>query len=360
MKAAVLYETDTHLRIEDFDLPRPSANQVRVRLVASGVCHSDWHVVKGDWPFVRLPVILGHEGAGVIEEIGSDVTQVQVGDHVILSWKRNCGFCEMCQKGYPNLCALPSDGSGKPAIKSSGREIDQMSGLGTFGTETLVPQDAVVPIDKDMPFAQAALIGCGVMTGVGAAINTAEVAPGSSVAVFGCGGVGLNCIQGAAISGGEPIIAVDVRDNKLELGKQFGATHTVNASEIDPVERIKEITDGRGVHYAFEAIGLIGATFRQAILCTRSRGVTVFVGHAPENTPVEFDARMLMPEKMVIGSMYGTARPHVDFPRLVSLYKAGQLKLDELVTRTYPLEGINDAFEALARGEVARSVLDLT
>ena len=360
MKAAVLYETDTHLKVEEFDLPRPGANQVRVRLVASGVCHSDWHVVKGDWPQVRLPVILGHEGAGVVEEIGSDVTQVQVGDHVILSWKRNCGFCEMCQKGFPNLCALPADGSGRPALKTGGREIDQMAGLGTFGTETLVPQDAVVPIDKDMPFAQAALIGCGVMTGVGAAINTAQVSPGSSVAVFGCGGVGLNCIQGAALAGGEPIIAVDILYNKLELGKQFGATHTVNASEVNPVEQIREITDGRGVHYAFEAIGLIGETFRQAILCTRSRGVTVFVGHAPENTPVEFDARMLMPEKMVIGSMYGTARPHVDFPRLVSLYKGGQLKLDELVTRTYPLEGINDAFEALANGEVARSVLDLT
>ena len=232
MKAAVLYEIETHLKIEEFDLPRPSANQVRVRLVASGVCHSDWHVVKGDWPQVRLPVILGHEGAGIVEEIGNDVTQVQVGDHVILSWKRNCGFCEMCQKGYPNLCALPADGSGRPAMKTSGREIDQMAGLGTFGTETLVPQDAVVPIDKDMPLAQAALIGCGVMTGVGAAINTAQVSPGSSVAVFGCGGVGLNCIQGAALSGGEPIIAVDVLDNKLELGKQFGATHTVNATEV--------------------------------------------------------------------------------------------------------------------------------
>ena len=191
----------------------------------------------------------------------------------------------MCQKGYPNLCALPADGSGKPAIKTSGREIDQMSGLGTFGTETLGSTRRSCSLSiKTCRFAQAALIGCGVMTGVGAAINTAQVAPGSSVAVFGCGGVGLNCIQGAALSGAEPIIAVDVLDNKLELGRQFGATHTVNASKADPVEQIKEITDGRGVHYAFEAIGLIGETFRQAILCTRSRGVTVFVGHAPENT----------------------------------------------------------------------------
>ncbi len=360
MKAAVLYEIDTHLKIEEFDLPDTRPNQVRVRLVASGVCHSDWHIVKGEWPHVRLPIILGHEGAGIVEEIGSEVTQVQAGDHVILSWKRNCGYCEMCQKGFPNLCALPADSSGRPATKISRREIDQMAGLGTFGTETLVPQDAVVPIAKDMPLAQAALIGCGVMTGVGAAINTAQVAPGSSVAVFGCGGVGLNCIQGSALSGAESIIAVDILDNKLELGKQFGATHTVNAAQVDPVEQIREITGGPGVHYAFEAIGLIGETFKQAILCTRSRGVTVFVGHAPENTPVDFDARMLMPEKTVIGSMYGTARPHVDFPRLVALYKARQLKLDELVTRTYTLERVNDAFEALQRGEVARSVLDLT
>ena len=360
MKAAVLYDIETRLKIEEFDLPDTGAHQVRVRLVASGVCHSDWHIVKGEWPHVGLPIILGHEGAGIVEEIGSEVTGVAVGEHVILSWKRNCGFCEMCQKGFPNLCALPSDNSGRPAKRVDGGAIDKMAGLGTFSTETLVPQDAVVPIDKSMPLRQAALIGCGVMTGVGAAINTAQVEPGSSVAVFGCGGVGLNCIQGASLSGAEPLIAVDVLDNKLALGKQFGATHTVNATEAEPVGKIREITDGRGVHYAFEAIGLIGETFRQAILCTRSRGVTVFVGHAPENTPVDFDARMLMAEKTVIGSMYGTARPHVDFPRLVSLYQAGHLKLDELVTRTYPLEGINDAFEALGRGEVARSVLDLT
>ena len=359
MKAAVLYEINTPLKIEEFDLPDTGPNQVRVRLIASGVCHSDWHVVKGDWPQIPIPTILGHEGAGIVEEVGAQVSGVREGDHVILSWKRSCGYCEMCQKGFPTLCDLPPDSSTLPRFPGAQKTMEKMAGLGTFGTHALVPQDAVVSIDKDMPFAQAALIGCGVMTGVGAAINTAQVQQGSSVAVFGCGGVGLNCIQGAAMAGAEPIIAVDVRDNKLEMARRFGATDTVNASQEDPVARIQEISGGPGVHYAFEAIGLTGEPFLQAIQCTRRRGVTVFVGHAPENTPVALDARMLMHEKSVIGSYYGSARPHVDFPRLIRLYKAGKLKLDELVTRTYPLERVNEAFDALAKGEVARSVLSL-
>lgn len=359
MKAAVLYEINTPLKIEEFDLPDTGPNQVRVRIVASGVCHSDWHVVKGDWPHIPIPSILGHEGAGIVEEVGDQVSGVREGDHVILSWKRSCGYCEMCQKGFPTLCELPPDISTLPRFPGEQKTMEKMAGLGTFGTHALVPQDAVVSIDKDMPFAQAALIGCGVMTGVGAAINTAQVQQGSSVAVFGCGGVGLNCVQGAAMAGAEPIIAVDVRDNKLEMAKRFGATDTVNASKEDAVARIQELSGGPGVHYAFEAIGVTGEPFLQAIQCTRRRGITVFVGHAPEGTPVALDARMLMHEKTVIGSYYGSARPHVDFPRLIRLYKAGKLNLDELVTRTYPLEGVNEAFEALARGEVARSVLML-
>ena len=179
------------------------------------------------------------------------------------------------------------------------------------------------------------------------------------MAIFGCGGVGLNCIQGAVLASAEPIIAVDVRDNKLEMARQFGATHTVNSSREDPVERIQEISGGPGVHYAFEAIGLTGEPFLQSIECTRKRGVTVFVGHAPENTPIAMDARMLMHEKSIIGCYYGSARTHVDFHRLIGLYRAGKLKLDELVSRTYPLEGVNDAFSALAKGEVARSVLSI-
>ncbi len=361
MKAAVLYEANTPLVIEQFDLPDIADDQVRVRLMASGVCHSDWHIVKGEWVDVnRPPVILGHEGAGVVEEVGPAVHSVKAGDHVVLSWMRNCGLCEMCQVGYSNLCEEPWDHRGQPTFADSDRPMKRMNALGTFSTETIVPQDIAIPIDRDIPFAQAALVGCGVMTGVGAALNTAEVQAGKSAAVFGCGGVGLNVIQGAAIAGAEPIIAVDILDNKLEMGRQFGATHTVNSAQVDPVAAIQELTDGKGAHYAFEAIGLTPEPFKQAILCTRRRGITVFVGHAPDNTPVDFDARILAPEKTVIGSMYGSCRPRLDFPRIFSLYKAGKLKLDELVTRVYPLEGVNEAFEALGRGEVARSVLDLT
>lgn len=360
MKAAVLYEPKTSLKIEQFDLPETGPDQVLVRLVASGVCHSDWHVVKGDWPHIPLPTILGHEGAGVVEDVGKAVSGIKVGDHVILTWKLSCGVCEMCQQGYPNLCERPPDTRYLPRLHDSQEPMQKMVGLGTFGTYTVVPQEAAIPIDKAMPLEQASLLGCGVMTGVGAAINTAKVQPGRSVAVFGCGGVGLNVIQGAALASAEPIIAVDILDNKLDLAKLFGATHTINSAREDPVERIREITGGPGAHYAFEAIGLVSQPFVQSILCTRKRGVTIYVGHAPFNTPVELDARMLMHEKMVMGSYYGTARPHIDFPRLIKLYQSGKLKLDELVTRRYPLEQVNDAFEALARGEVARSVLNIS
>jgi S-(hydroxymethyl)glutathione dehydrogenase / alcohol dehydrogenase len=359
MQAAVLYEPNTPLRIEEFELPDLGPQHVRVKLVASGVCHSDWHIVKGEWPHIPIPSILGHEGAGVVEAVGAAVRGIAEGDHVVLSWKRNCGLCEMCQKGFPNLCDEVPDEATFPRHAGSDRTMRKLLGLGTFSTATVVPQDVVIPIDRSVPLAQAALIGCGVLTGVGAVINTAKVEPGASVAVFGCGGVGLNCIQGAVLAGAEPIIAVDLRANKLEMGKAFGATHTVNAAEEDPIERIRAITGGKGAHYAFEAIGLTGEPFRQAIECTRKRGVTVFVGHAPHNTPVAFDARMLMPEKSVIGSMYGTARPHVDIPRLIALYQRGRLKLDELVTRSYPLAEVNQAFEALGAGQVARSVLTL-
>ena len=357
MKAAVLYEPNAELKIEELDLAEPGLGEVSVKMMASGVCHSDWHIVKGEWPQVALPAVLGHEGAGVVDSVGPNVSRLSRGDHVVLSWYPSCGLCEMCQKGRPNLCYQPPSKSTKPVLRETGNEINQMAGLGTFGSYTIVPEVAAIPIYKDIPFPQASLVGCGVTTGVGAAINTAGVQPGTTVAVFGCGGVGLNCIQGSAIAGATKIIAVDLLDNKLDLAREFGATHTVNSSTEDPVERIKEIADGRGAHYAFEAIGLVEAPFVQSIRCTRSRGVTVWAGHAPLNTPVTMDARDLIAEKTVIGSMYGSARPNIDFPRLLALYKAGKLKLDELISRRFPQEEINTAFEVLGRGEVARSVL---
>jgi S-(hydroxymethyl)glutathione dehydrogenase/alcohol dehydrogenase len=344
--------------IENVDLPKPAARDVLVRLMASGVCHSDWHILKGEWGDRMFPTVLGHEGAGVVEAVGEDVTHVKPGDHVILSWRTSCGLCEMCQRGWPALCdRSPTVGGGRAMLGD--KPVGLAGGLGTFAEYALVNAVAAVPIDRDIPFQQASLVGCGVTTGVGAVINTAKVEPGSTVAVFGCGGVGLNCIQGAAIAGAEQIIAVDMLDNKLEMGKQFGATHTVNAKNVDPVEAIRELTGGLGVHYAFEAIGLVEAPFLQSILCTRKRGVTVWVGHAPMNTPVTIDARTLINEKTVIGSFYGSARPHIEFPKLLALYKSGKLKLDELITRRFPLSEVNEAFAVLGRGEVARSVLEL-
>lgn len=357
IRAAVLHRPHTPLEIMEFELPALRPGDIEVRIVASGVCHSDWHVIKGEWSHMELPLILGHEGAGIVEAVGEGIHDIQVGDHVILSWKPSCGYCEMCQKGHPAVCSLPADPDTAPRFPGTDQSMPKMSGIGTFSTRTIVRRTSVVPIDRHMPLTLAALIGCGVMTGVGAVINTAGVEPGSAVAVFGCGGVGLNCIQGARLAQASPIIAVDLLDNKLALARQFGATHTVNAGAEDPVARIRDITEGEGVHYAFEAIGLTPAPFIQSLECTRARGVTVYVGHAPLDTELKLDARMWLQEKTVIGSLYGSARTQIDFPRLVQMYREGRLMLDELVSREFTLDQVNEAFDVLARGEVARSVL---
>ncbi len=355
MKAAIMHGFNRELTIEGIELGGPRAGEVLVNLKASGVCHSDWHALKGDWGDYGLPLVLGHEGAGVVQEVGAGVTAVKPDDHVILAWRTNCGICEMCQHGWPNLCTAPPSTGQRGSV--GGEPLHRFTDTGTFATHTVVPESAPVVMPKEIPFAQAALIGCGVMTGYGAAVNTARVRAGSTVAVFGCGGVGLNCIQGARVAGAEMIIAVDLRDNKLELGRRFGATHTVNAADNDPVEAILELTGGEGVHYAFEAIGVASAPYSQSVRCTRRRGTTVWVGHAPLNTAVQFDARDLFFERTVIGSFYGSARTHVDFLRILALYREGKLMLDELVSRQLPLERVNDAFASLAEGDVARSVL---
>ena len=357
MKGAVLYEYNKPVVVEEMELGDPGHGEVLVDMKASGVCHSDWHVVKGEWWDIPIPVVLGHEGAGVVRAVGPGVTNVTEGDHVILSWMPSCGLCEACQIGRPNVCYKQPRAKATARVKRTGDDVPFLSGLGTMSSLAIVSEMAAVPVDRTMPFPQASLIGCGVTTGVGAAINTARVHPGSTVAVFGAGGVGLNVIQGARIAGATMIISIDLLDSKLELAKQFGATHTINAKDGDPVEAIKDLTGGLGVHYAFEAIGLVAEPFVQAIHATRSRGTTVWVGHAPLETPVTIDARDLMWEKTVIGSMYGSARPHIDFPRLISLYQSGQLMLDELITRSFPVEEVNEAFRVLANGEVARSVL---
>jgi S-(hydroxymethyl)glutathione dehydrogenase/alcohol dehydrogenase len=361
MKAAVLYELNQPVIVEELELEKPKEREVLVKMIASGVCHSDLSVTNGTIP-LPLPIVLGHEGAGIVEEVGPGVTAVKPGDHVVLSWVPQCGRCSFCAIGKPYLCdarALTRGGTmldGTRRIHKGTKEYYHMLGVSTMATYTVVPEISVVRIDSDIPLREAALIGCGVMTGVGAVINTAKVEPGSRVAVFGAGGVGLNVIQGAVLASAEMIIAIDLLDRKLQFAKQFGATHLINASTEDPVQKIKDLTGG-GVDYAFEVIGQ-GAVITQAYQATRRGGTTVVIGVAAPGVQASIPANTLvLEEKTLKGSYYGSARVQVDIPKLTRLYKAGRLKLGELISHTYPLEEINKAFEDLQKGENARGVL---
>ena len=362
-KAAILYEANKPLEVADVEVLPPKRGEVLVKVAAGGVCHSDLHVIKGDLG-APLPVVLGHEGAGVVVEVGEGVTTVQPGDHVILLWRASCGQCYFCNRGRPALCDLGTGirwsgrlPDGTTRFRLGGEEIRHFAGVSSFSEYTVLLEEAVVPIRRDVPLHKAALVGCAVMTGVGAVINTAKVEPGSSVVVIGAGGVGLNVIQGAALAGAERVIAVDLLDNKLEYARQFGATHTVNARQADVVEAVKELTEGRGADYAFEVIGL-PQTIRQAYEVVRRGGTAVVVGVAPTGAEVSLNAASIMlQEKTLRGSLYGSCVPRVDIPRMLGLYVAGKLKLDELISREYPIEQINEAFAALERGEVARSII---
>ena len=363
MKGAVLYAAGQPLQIEELTLQNPRAGEVMVRVAAGGVCHSDLHVMNGDLN-APLPVVLGHEGAGIVEKVGSGVSDFKPGDHVVLLWRASCGECFFCLSGRPALCDLGAGirwsghlGDGTSRFSKGGEEIRHFAGVSSFAELTVLPREGLVKIDPDIPLQQAAVVGCAVMTGVGAVINTARVEPGASMVVVGCGGVGLNVIQGGNLAGAEKIIAVDVLDNKLEYARQFGATHTINASQVEPIEAIKELTDGRGADYAFEVIGN-PRTIAQAYRMIRRGGTLVVVGVAPVTAEVSINASSLMlEEKMIRGSLYGSCVPKLDTPRILNLYKAGKLKLDELISREYPLSKINEAFDALRKGEVARSVI---
>ncbi len=362
-KAAVLFEVGKKLEIWDVDVQPPKVGEALVRMVAGGVCHSDLHVMTGHL-YAPLPAILGHEGSGIVEEVGPGVTSVRPGDHVIPLWRLSCGECEYCTAGRPALCPsgtairmtgrLP-DGTTRFALGDT--ELKHFAGVSSFSEYSVIPEKALLKIPDDLPLDRAALFGCAVITGVGAVINAAQVRAGSSVAVFGAGGIGLNVIQGAALAGAEKIIAVDLLERKLEYAGQFGATHTINASSGDPVEQIRALTGGRGVDYAFEAIG-VPTVMRQAYDTLAKRGMVVVIGVTPMTTEVSVPVMPLVFEERVLtGSVYGSSRPRIDIPRLIGLYRAGKLKLDELLTRTYPFEQINQAYAALERGEVARSVI---
>jgi len=352
MKAAVLREVKKPLVIEEATLDEAGPGHVLVKTAATGACHSDLHFIEGLWP-IPLPAVLGHEASGIVEQVGPGVTYVEPGDHVVLLFVPFCGSCRYCATGRPNLCA---EGRTRGQLLHIGDQaVVPFASMSSFAEYMVVPEGGLVKIRKDVPLTSAALVGCGVMTGVGAAINTAKVQPGTSCAVIGTGGVGLNVIQGCALAGAERIIAIDIHPNKLEMAREFGATHFVDASKENPVAKVHELTGG-GADYAFEVIGLPEA-ITQAFDMVRRGGEAIIVGMAPAGSQATISATAFLAERVLRGCSYGSTRPRYDMPRLLDLYMAGKLKLDELVSRTYPLEGINDAFAAMKNGEVARSVM---
>ena len=358
MKAAIFHGPNQPLKIENVDIDDPKEREVLVKTIASGVCHSDLHFVDGlyMWP---TPAILGHEAAGVVEKVGSQVTYLKPGDHVIACLSVFCGYCEECMSGHPNLCsnkaATQRGPNDKPRISQNGKAVNQFADLSGYAEKMLVHENALVKIDEKIPLDRAALIGCGVMTGVGAALNTAKVAPGSTVAVFGAGGVGLAVIQGARVAGARMIIAVDKFPNKLELAKKLGATHTVNASEKDPVAEIRTLT-GEGADYSFEAIGLKVAA-EQAYESIQPGGIATIVGMVPLGQKVEVDGFSLLFEQRIQGCFMGSNRFRIDMPRIIDLYRQDRINLDDMVSRHGKLEDVNEAFRAMKAGEVARTVL---
>jgi S-(hydroxymethyl)mycothiol dehydrogenase len=342
--------------VEEFTIDDPGPNEVLVRINASGVCHTDLGVKMGVYGSSGFPFLLGHEGAGIVEAVGPGVTSPQVGDHVILAWRAPCGQCRFCQAGQPNYCANSLNAE-KRMRTHDGITLNPVLGIGTFCTHTLVHAKQAIPIAHDLPSAQMSLIGCGVMTGVGAALYQANVKPGTSVAVFGCGGVGDSVIAGARLAGATTIIAVDIDPRKLEWAKDFGATHTVNAREGDPVAKIKELTGGNGVNYSFEAVGR-PETLEQAIFCRDLAGTCIFIGVPGPGPRLDLDLQRFFDTGGYLGvSWYGNCLPTRDFPMLAEWYRQGQLNLDKVVTRTITLEEAEDAFDAMERGETLRSVI---
>jgi len=362
IRAAILKKPETPFIIEEVDLDPPKQREVLIKMVASGVCHSDWHLVRGTTKH-PMPLIAGHEGAGIVEEVGEGVTRVKPGDHVTLSWTPDCGECFYCQRNQPNLCETYTEPiwngvmlDGTTRVHLNGEPVYLYCGLGTFSEYIVVPEPSCIPIDSSIPLETAALVGCGVATGVGAAMYTARVSPGDSVVVYGAGGIGLNVIQGAALAGATTIIAVDMTEEKMALAKQFGATHTLIASP-DTIKEIKQLTGGRGAEHVFEAVGLPSIQ-EEALEAVRPGGMLTLVGLSAMGTGTNLPGAVITrTEKTIKGSYYGSVSPKRDFPLFLDMYQHGQLKLDELVSQRYPLDQINEAFESMLTGRVARGII---
>ncbi len=362
MRAAVLHEAGRPMAVHDLALDPPQRGEVLVEVRAAGVCHSDHHYMSGDLA-TPLPVVLGHEGAGVVSAVGEGVSGVAPGDHVVLVWRPACGRCEFCVRGRPALCELGRtmratggmrDGSTRMHLGTS--DVRHFLGVSCLAERCVVVEESLVRVPDDVPFEVAAILGCAVITGVGAVINAARVRPGSSVLVIGAGGVGLPAVMGAQLAGAARIIAADRVPFKLELAREFGATDVIDAGQTDLVKEVRRLT-GDGVDYSFEVIGR-AETVVDAVRSLRRGGVATAVGLGP------MDARAAIPfgdlilqEKTLQGSLYGSAAPSFEIGRLIDLYRAGRLPLDRLVSRTYPLEEVNEAYQAMLDGEVARAVI---
>ncbi|WP_158888091.1 Zn-dependent alcohol dehydrogenase [Amycolatopsis anabasis] len=361
--AAVFEGVGQDLVVQELELEEPKAGEVLVRLAASGVCHSDYHVVKGEWAATG-PLVLGHEGAGVVEQVGPGVTHVEAGDHVVLSWVPYCGRCEYCLAGRPGLCQQVQQTAYENVMADGTSRLSRAEGTvysyltaGSFADRVVVPATGAVRVRKDAPLDRVALIGCAVATGVGAVTNTANVRPGDSVLIVGCGGVGLSAVMGAALVSAAEIIAVDLNDDALDRATALGATATINAGRESVPDRVRELVGEDGVDWAFEVIGL-KETLETAYALVKPGGTAVVVGQSAEGVRIELDPMLMSDrEKSLIGSNYGSCHPARDFPRLVELYMKGKLDLDQLISGRGTIHDINDAFAAMGRREAGRTII---
>lgn len=361
MKAAVCYEFGKPLVVEEVELDPPKKNEVRVRLAATAICHSDIHLIRGDLKerWGKLPYVAGHESAGYVEEVGDNVSNFKPGDTVVVAVLRNCGECSFCKSGFPHLCMLmrqPETMS--PLRNKKGQRLTRHEKLAGFSEEVLVDKSQLARVPSDMPMDRAALLACAVITGFGAVVFRAQVKPFKSVVVVGTGGVGLNAIQGAAFAGASPVIAIDVADMKLKAARTFGATHTINAGSGDAIDAVKRLTNGDGADYVFVTVGNADA-IHQSFMMSGTRGTTYIVGLPPlDNSNFTFSAYdFISREKNLGGVFLGSANISIDIPHLASLYQTGRLKLDELITKRYPLAKINEAIESVEKGEALRNVI---
>jgi S-(hydroxymethyl)glutathione dehydrogenase / alcohol dehydrogenase len=362
IQAAILWEQGAPLSVETAELDEPGPGEVLVEVRAAGVCHSDLHPARGDWP-MRTPVLLGHEGAGIVRALGAGVTRVHLGDHVVFCWAPACGECPPCREGRPVLCdrlerttyrnRLPS---GATRLRAREKAVQPFLSTACFADHAVVAEEGAIPVPRDLPFEALASLGCAVVTGVGAVLNAARMPPGATVAVIGAGGVGLNVVQGAAIATAARIIAVDRHPAPLALAEAFGATDRVQAGDSASAA-VRELTAGRGADYVFDTVGT-PATIADALASAKKGGTVVVTGLSRVDTQAPIPLfPFVMQEKRLLGSVYGSGQPARDIPRLVELYQDGRLKLREMAARTYSLDQVNDALAALGASEGARGII---